>query len=189
MKPNRAPIVISLSVCVAISALISTSCSRGVQDQKVAADRTPTKTPPTTGSPAATSTPVQPNQPGVTSKATTGAPADDPEVAAWKSAMSSASPTAYMSFHKAYPNSTHLTVFRADVDMSTDLEGNMHVTVSGHPDLAGDYGVYEAMSLGLGAKANADGNIVLNTEPLKDVELFVARIGGKSRIVAVKRRS
>ena len=63
---------------------------------------------------------------------------------------------------------------------------NMHVTVSGHPDLAGDYGVYEAMSLGLGPKANADGNIVLNTKPLKDVELFVARIGGKSRIVATK---
>jgi hypothetical protein len=91
-----------------------------------------------------------------------------------------------MGFHKAYPNSTHLAVFRADVDMSTDLEGNMHVTVSGHPDLAGDYAVYEAMSLGLGAKANADGNIVLNTEPLKDAELYVARIGGKSRIVAVK---
>ena len=180
MNPRRTPIVLLLSVISMSGALVSISCSRGANDEKVAATKTG-ETTPTAASSAASPTAAQPTA----TKAATVASAD-PEAAAWKSATSSASPAAYMSFHKAYPNSTHLTVFRADVDMSTDLEGNMHVTVSGNPDLAGDYIVNEAMSLGLGAKANADGNIVLNTEPLKDVELFVARIGGKSRIVAVK---
>jgi hypothetical protein len=123
----------------------------------------------------------------------------DRESAAWKRATSNGSPTAYMDFHSAYPDSKRLTVLRADVDSSYSMSismgstgsgtatgGPVQIDVSGHPELSGGYEVETAMALGIGAKANSDGNIVMDNRPLKNVELFIARIGGKSRIVAAR---
>jgi hypothetical protein len=47
------------------------------------------------------------------------------------------------------------------------------------------YDLKPAVALGVGAKV-ADGHIVMDNRPLKNVELFIARIGGKPRVVAAK---
>jgi hypothetical protein len=68
----------------------------------------------------------------------------------------------------------------------TATGGPVQINVSGHPELSGGYDVKTAADLGIGAKVNADGYIVMDNRLLKNVELFIAQIGGKPRIVAAK---
>lgn len=132
------------------------------------------------------------------SKASAPAPSDA-ESAAWARAKSKGTPAAYLAFYRAYPKSKRLTVLRADVDSSYSMSisvggsrqgsasgGPITIEVSGHPELSGGYDIETAAALGIGAKADADGHIELDNEPLKNVELFIAQIGGKPRIVAAE---
>jgi len=64
--------------------------------------------------------------------------------------------------------------------------GPVTINVSGHPEFSGDYAVAAALTLGIGAKVNVDGDTVLDNRPIKNVELYIAKIGGKPRIVATR---
>ena len=79
-----------------------------------------------------------------------------------------------------------MSISMGSTGSGTATGGPVQIDVSGHPELSGGYEVETAMALGIGAKANSDGNIVMDNRPLKNVELFIARIGGKSRIVAAR---
>jgi len=58
--------------------------------------------------------------------------------------------------------------------------------LKGHPELDGEYSTEYAVQLGVGAKVNNDGSIVMANGLLKDVELYIAQFGGKARVVAAK---
>jgi hypothetical protein len=79
-----------------------------------------------------------------------------------------------------------MSISMGSTGSGTASGGPISIEVAGHPELSGGYDLQTALALGIGAKADADGLIVVDTRPLKNVELFIAQIGGKPRIVAAK---
>jgi len=147
---------------------------------------------------AQSTAPSAPSKKG-TSRAVSASAAGEAE--AWKRARARDVPQAYTDFHKAYPSSKSLTLLTADVDSSFSIfvsanssgtgsarGGPVEIEVKGHPELDGEYSTEYAVQLGIGAKVNSDGNIVMANGLLKDVELYIAQFGGKSRVVAAKVR-
>ena len=181
---------------VGVTSLLLMGC-QAAQTSATAADASP-KNPAVAAQTSRTETKSAPSDTPSALKVD-GAPSPDLELAAWARAKSLGTPAAYLGFHRTYPNSARLKVLRADVDSSYSMTismgssgsgkasgGPVSIDVSGHPELSGGYDVETAAALGIGAKANADGNIVVDNRPIKNVELFIAQIGGKPRIVAAK---
>jgi len=115
----------------------------------------------------------------------------------WSKVVQKPSPTQYLAFHHSHPLSRHLRVVKADVNTRYDLAVSMtglfegvadqriHVDVVGYPELSSEFDLATAGSLGLGTKLNDAGTIVPEDQSLKNVELLVAKIDSKPRIVAV----
>jgi hypothetical protein len=103
--------------------------------------------------------------------------------------------SAYLDFHHKYPDSTRLTAVTADVDCSQIIQVHMNygvsgeayleslnVTVTGHPELSGEYRPSEAGACSLIQCYTEQDGII---SKLHNAHLLVANVKGKTRIVAV----